>query len=105
MVSLYVIVRNIKVGNDIFESDKVNQKFVIINSIICGIIVVAVNTTLNFIKFKDLYINEKGDMLLASLVTFVCASAATFVVLQVLYLINKKKQMKIDLELKEEDEE
>ncbi|MDU2851651.1 MAG: DUF6773 family protein, partial [Clostridium sp.] len=53
--ALYVIVRNITVGNNIFESNNVNQRFVIINSIICGIIVVVINTTLNYIKFKDLF--------------------------------------------------
>lgn len=104
VVSLYVIARNIMVGNDIFDSDKVNQKFVIINSIICGVIVVLINTTLNYIKFRELFINETSDMLLASLITFLCASVFTFGVLQVLYFINKKKQMKIDLKLKAEDE-
>lgn len=104
VVSLYVIARNIMVGNDIFDSDKVNQKFVIINSIICGVIIVVINTTLNYIKFKDLYINETSDMLLASLVTFICATVSAFVVLQMLYFINKKKQMKIELKLKAEDQ-
>ena len=91
--ALYVIVRNITVGNNIFESNNVNQRFVIINSIICGIIVV-----------KDLFKNEMGDMLIASLITFLCATASTFVVLQGLYFINKKKQMKIDSKLDDEEE-
>ena len=102
--ALYVIVRNITVGNNIFESNKVNQRFVSINSIICGIIVAIINTTLNYIKFRDLVKNEMGDMLLASLITFLCASASTFVVLQGLYFINKKKQMKIDSKLDDEEE-
>ena len=102
--ALYVIVRNITVGNNIFESNNVNQRFVIINSIICGIIVVIINTTLNYIKFKDLFKNEMGDMLIASLITFLCATASTVVVLQGLYFINKKKQMKIDSKLDDEEE-
>lgn len=104
VISLYVISRNIMVGNNIFDTDKANQKFVIINSIICGVIVVLINSTMNYIKFKDLFINEISDMLLASLITFLCASVFTFGVLQLLYFINKKKQMKIDLKLKAEDE-
>lgn len=104
-ISLYVIARNIMVGNNIFDTDKVNQKFIIINSVICGVIVVVVNTTLNYIKFRGLFINEIPDMLLASLITFLCASVSTFAVLKVLYFINKKKQVQIDLKLKEEDEE
>ena len=104
MGALYVIVRNITVGNNIFESNNVNQRFVIINSIICGIIVVVINTTLNYIKFKDLFKNEMGDMLIASLITFLCATASTFVVLQGLYFINRKKQMKIDSKLDDEEE-
>ena len=104
-ISLYVIARNIMVGNNIFDTDKVNQKFIIINSVICGVIVVVVNTTFNYIKFRGLFINEIPDMLLASLITFLCASVSTFAVLKVLYFINKKKQVQIDLKLKEEDEE
>lgn len=104
VISLYVIVRNVMVGNNIFDTHKVNQNIVIINSIIGGVIAVVINTTLNYIKFKELYINETSDMLFASLITFLCASVFTFVVLQVLYFINKKKQMKIDLKLKEEEE-
>lgn len=45
-----------------------------------------------------------GDMLIASLITFLCATASTFVVLQGLYFINKKKQMKIDSKLDDEEE-
>ena len=101
---MYVIVRNITVGNNIFESNKVNQRFVIINSIICGILVAIINTTLNYIKFRDLFKNDMGDMLVASLVTFLCASASAFVVLQVLYFINKKKQIQINSKLDDEEE-
>ena len=101
--SLYVIVRNIMVGNNLFSSDKVNKKSIIINSIICGIIVTTINVTLNYINFRGLFINNMSDMVLASLITFVCSSAFTFIVLEVLYIVNKKKQIQIEKELEEDE--
>ncbi|MEG1003295.1 MAG: DUF6773 family protein [Clostridium sp.] len=101
--SLYVIVRNIIVGNDIFDSDKANQKFVIINSIICGVIVTAINITHNYIKFRGLFIDNMSDMIIASVITFICASVFTFVVLQVIYIVNKKKQIRIEMQLEDEE--
>ncbi|VYU06533.1 hypothetical protein [Clostridium tertium] len=101
--SLYVIVRNIMVGNNLFSSDKVNKKSIIINSIICGIIVTTINVTLNYINFRGLFINNMSDMVLASLITFVCSSAFTFIVLELLYIVNKKKQIQIEKELEEDE--
>lgn len=103
-VSLYVIVRNIMVGNDIFDSNKVNQRVVIINSIICGIIITIVNTILNYIKFRDIFITDIVNSVVVSLVTFVCASFVSFVVLQILYVINKRKQIQIEIQLEDDDE-
>ncbi|XTR36996.1 DUF6773 family protein [Paraclostridium tenue] len=103
-VSLYVIVRNIMVGNDIFNSNKVNQRVVIINSIICGIIITIVNTILNYIKFREIFTTDIVNSVVVSLVTFVCASAVSFVVLQILYVINKRKQIQIEIQLEDDDE-
>lgn len=103
-VSLYVIVRNIMVGNDIFDSNKVNQRVVIINSIICGIIITIVNTILNYIKFREIFTTDIINSVVVSLVTFVCASVVSFVVLQILYVINKRKQIQIEIQLEDDDE-
>ncbi|GAA0865618.1 hypothetical protein GCM10008917_23790 [Paraclostridium tenue] len=103
-VSLYVIVRNIMVGNDIFDSNKVNQRVVIINSIICGIIITIVNTILNYIKFREIFTTDIVNSVVVSLVTFVCASVVSFVVLQILYVINKRKQIQIEIQLEDDDE-
>lgn len=103
-VSLYVIVRNIMVGNDIFDSNKVNQRVVIINSIICGIIITIVNTILNYIKFRKIFTTDIVNSVVVSLVTFVCASVVSFVVLQILYVINKRKQIQIEIQLEDDDE-
>lgn len=103
-VSLYVIVRNIMAGNDIFDSNKVNQRVVIINSIICGIIITIVNTILNYIKFREIFTTDIVNSVVVSLVTFVCASVVSFVVLQILYVINKRKQIQIEIQLEDDDE-
>ena len=90
------------VGNDIFDSNKVNQRVVIINSIICGIIITIVNTILNYIKFRDIFTVDIVNSLVVALVTFVCASVVAFVVLQILYVINKRKQIQIETQLEDD---
>ena len=76
----------------------------IINSIICGIIITIVNTILNYIKFRDIFITDIVNSVVVSLVTFVCASFVSFVVLQILYVINKRKQIQIEIQLEDDDE-
>jgi cell shape-determining protein MreD len=104
-VSIYIVIRNLIAGNDLFTSGKAGNKLVIINSLVCGLAVAVVNTTLNYIKFGDLFKTDIVNTLLVSFVTFLSSSIFAFAVFEILYILNKKKQMKIELSLKDEDEE
>lgn len=59
IMSIYLIVRNIMVGNDIFStntsSDTSSKKIIIINSFVCGLTITIINTTLNYIKLGSLF--------------------------------------------------
>lgn len=103
-ISIYVIIRNIMMGNDLFTSQKTGQKLVVINSLVCGLIIAVVNTILNYIKLGDLFKIDIVNTLLVSFITFLCGSFTVFIVLETLYIANKKKQMQIESKLKDEDE-
>jgi len=104
VTSIYVVIRNLMVGNDLFTSNKLGNKLVIINSVVCGLTVAVVNTTLNYLKYRDLFKTDIVNTMLVALITFLSASFIAFVPLETLYIINKKKQMQMEAKLKDEED-
>ncbi|GAB6110079.1 DUF6773 family protein [Fusibacter bizertensis] len=103
--AIYVVVRNLFVGNDLFASKKHNHMLVIINSLVCGITVTIINTILNYINYSDVApLPISLNTVLVALITFVSATITAFVPLELLYLANKKKQSKIASHLDADDE-
>ncbi|HHT49672.1 MAG TPA: hypothetical protein GXZ98_10335 [Firmicutes bacterium] len=101
-ISGYVIIRNIIAGNDLFESEY-SQKQVVVKSLVTGLLVAAVNTMLNYIKFR---IPLKGNVLNSLFIlgiTFLSVSVLVFAVLESIYLFNKKRQKQIESMLDKED--
>ncbi|GAA0751406.1 MULTISPECIES: DUF6773 family protein [Clostridium] len=94
-ISIYIIIRNIMVGNDLFESSKHSQKIVVINSLVSGLVIAIINTTLNYIKLGDLFKTNSLNTILISAMTFLCATIISFIGFEILYLINKRKQKQI----------
>ncbi|MBE6066228.1 MAG: hypothetical protein E7211_00805 [Clostridium lundense] len=102
-ISVYIIVRNIMVGNDLFESSKYNQKLVVLNSLVTGLVVAIINTTLNYMKLGEWFKRDIINTLLVAAVTFLSSSIITFIAFETLYIVNKKKQKKIESMLNDED--
>lgn len=98
----YVVIRHLAAGNDLFAS-KGSQKLVIMNSLVCGVIVSVVNTTLNYMKLGDQFRTDMVNTLLISGITFLSASVIVFVVLELFYIVNEKKQKKIEVQLNQEE--
>jgi len=94
-ISIYIIIRNIMVGNDLFESSKHSQKIVVINSLVSGLVIAIINTTLNYIKLGDLFKTNSLNTILISAMSFLCATIISFIGFEILYLINKRKQKQI----------
>lgn len=104
-VSIYVVVRNLLGGNDLFASKKGSHKLVIINSLVCGITVTIINTVLNYVKYSDATPLPIGiNTVLVAVITFMSATITAFIPLELLYLANKKKQKKIEHSLDADDE-
>lgn len=102
-ISVYIIVRNIMVGNDLFESSKYSQKLVVLNSLVTGLVVAIINTTLNYMKLGEWFKRDIINTLLVAAVTFLSSSIITFIAFETLYIVNKKKQEKIESMLNDED--
>lgn len=103
--SIYIVVRNLLCGNDLFAAKKNNHALVIINSLVCGITVTIINTVLNYIKYSDASPLPIGlNTVLVAGITFLCATITAFIPLEILYLANKKKQEKIENHLNADDE-
>lgn len=102
--SIYVIIRNIVGGNNLFASKKGGQGIVIINSVVCGLTVTVINTILNYAKYREtVKLPIAVNTALVAGITFLSATAAAFVALELLYLVNKKKQKNIESHLNDNE--
>lgn len=102
--SVYILVCNLMVGNNIFSSDKSSGKLVVINSIICGLIVTIINTVLNYAQLGSLFKTDIGNTIMISAITFASAAMVAFVAFSLLYLINKKRQEQIESKLNDDED-
>lgn len=104
VLSIYVLVRNFMVGNDLFASKMSGQTLVVINSLVCGITVTIVNTVLNYAQYgKTVKIPIALNTVLVAAITFVCATVFAFAVLELFYFLNKKKQKNIEARLNDNE--
>ncbi len=102
--SIYLLIRNILDGNDIFSSSKSIQKLIIINSLVCGLTITIITTALNYIKLGNSFKTDFTNTLFISLITFLCCTAIAFLAFKLLYIANMKRKQQIENKFKEEDE-
>ncbi|WP_027291927.1 DUF6773 family protein [Robinsoniella sp. KNHs210] len=103
-MSIYVVIANIIIGNDIFNSKKRGQLIIVINSIVTGISVSVISTIINYINYSDKIQHPTPiHLALVSGITFLSTTALAFIVLEIFYFINNKKQEAIDKKLNEDD--
>lgn len=103
--SIYIVIRNLIAGNDLFRSPKGGQVIVIINSLVCGLTVSVINTILNYAEYsKTVQLPLAAETALVAGITFISAAAIAFVPMELLYLANKKKQKSIEAKFDNEDE-
>jgi hypothetical protein len=102
--AIYVVCRNIIVGNNLFNNSFKGQKMVVINSVVCGLTISIITTTFNTM---NLGLEKMGGIPLiaiTSLITFFCGAITSFIGFEVLYILNKKRQQQIDDKYNDSDE-
>lgn len=104
VAAVYIVVRNIIVGNNLFGDSFNGQKMVIINSLVCGITITAISTTLNSVNYGLEKMGGSTGIALTALFTFTSGAFVSFIGFEVLYIMNKKRQKQIDDKYNDADE-
>lgn len=103
-MSMYVVIANIIIGNDMFISKKRGQVIVVINSLVTGLTVSVISTIINYINYRDKIQHPTlVHLALVSGITFISTTVLAFIVLEIFYFINNKKQEAIDKKLNDDD--
>lgn len=96
VAAIYVEARNIIKGSGTYNMDFSGQILVVIHSVVSGLAIAALATTFNTINLGIEQMGGAGGIAVASLITFAFGSLISFVVFQILFMINTKRQKQID---------
>lgn len=103
--SIYILIRNIVTGNNLFSTSESAKKIVVLNSVICGLVVSVINGVLKYPTIEEYVRNNWGFFIFTQIITFVSSTVFAFAVFFIVYLFNNKRQKQIDKMLNEDDEE
>ncbi|MDW7677123.1 MAG: DUF6773 family protein [Bacillota bacterium] len=79
IAAVYVVIRNIMVGNGLFGTRFSGQKMVIINSLVCGITITTITTTLNAANDGLKQMGAAAGIALTALITFASGALLAFI--------------------------
>jgi uncharacterized membrane protein YbjE (DUF340 family) len=100
---VYMIVRYMTLGLDIYGDEKRAKAIPIINSVVAGIVVTVTNGVLNYSKYTEHYKDDAGFFLATLAITFISVTVFTFAVLSCVSYVNKKRQAQILKRLDDEE--
>ena len=105
-MTAYVAIRSIVTGADLYEGEKKSStRSFLLNGMIAGAVVTLINGFLNYSRYAEHYQKVGTWLFIATLgITFVSASALTFVVQLCVNYFNNKKQMELEKQLDEEED-
>ncbi len=104
-MSLYMTIRYMTLGLDIYGEGKRANAIPLVNSIVAGLVVTVINGVLNYVQYAEKYKEEGIVYFIAVLaVTFISATISTFVVMSCLNYLNKKNQTRIQKQLDEKEQ-
>ncbi len=104
-ISIYVLIRNLTLGINIFGEGKNAKRMPLLNSLVAGSMVTVINGVMNYIRYAESYKGQLGTFIFTLVITFVCATVAAFVVFSIFNLINNNKQKQIQKRLDEEEQD
>jgi hypothetical protein len=104
-ISIYVLIRNLTLGINVFGEGKNARSMPILNSFITGLTITVINGVMNYTRYAESYRDHFGTFFLTLGVTFVCGTLGAFATLSLLNFMNSKKQQQIQKRLDEEEED
>lgn len=103
-MSIYVIVRYMTLGLNIYGEGKRVKYIPLVSSIVTGLTVMAINGVLNYIRYSEHYKEDGIGYFIATLaVTFISVTVSAFIILSCLKYLNNRKQEKINKKLDEDE--
>lgn len=100
--SIYIVIRNIIAGNDLFETKGKGKKSVGLISLVVGLAVCVSAGSANYARYGEKYTD--GTFFLITLaILFVSGTVVTFLIYSPIYKLNQKRQKKIAEELDKEE--
>lgn len=101
--SIYIVIRNIISGNDLYSTKNNDKKLVVVNSLVTGVVICVITGVSNYIRYSENFTN--GLLLIPLTITFICGTFVAFLGFSSIYFLNKRKQKKISEELDKEDDD
>ena len=96
VAAAYIVVGNIRAGNDLFYGGHNGQKIVIINSLVSGFAMAAIAVVLNTLKYGFGQMGGAALMATTALITFFCGTLLAFLGFETIYIFNQRKQKQMD---------
>ncbi len=103
-ISIYILIRNLTLGIDMFGEKKMAKIIAFRNSIIAGIAVTVVTGVSNYIEYAEKYAGKLSFFVISLLITFISSVICTFVVFALIGFINDIKINQLEKKLDEEEE-
>lgn len=105
-ISFYMIVRYMMLGLDLYGEGKRAKGILLVNSLVAGIAVTAINGVLNYAQYAERYKADGIGYFIAVLViTFISATVSTLAVQAFFAYLNQKKQAQIQKRLDEDEKD
>lgn len=105
-MAFYIVIRSLTLGLSINKEVKSPTRSALVNSLVVGAVVAAINGVLNYSQYSELYAQDGIGYFAALLaVTFISATALSFAVLAIVGSVNKANQTVINNALNAEDED
>lgn len=102
--TIYIVLRNIMAGNDLFDDGNKVQKTIIINSIVSGLTIAIITITSNIINLGLEKMGNTITLLTIFFITFLCGAGVSIICFAILSFINKKGQKAIAIKYDDSDE-
>lgn len=100
--SIYIVIRNIIAGNNVYETKNNGKKLVVVSSLVGGLATCIIAGIANYARYGEKYTD--GTFFLITLaILFVSGTVVTFLIYSPIYKLNQKRQKKIAEELDKEE--
>lgn len=98
--SIYIIVRSLAMGTDLFSERKSGQRLIFFQAFICALAVSALRAVSQWT-----FMQQAPRNIISLGITFVCAFLSSLAAFELLYFFNQKRQQQLDAKLEQEQDD